>query len=245
MIYDLTPRLSEATCVWPGDTAFVRRMVCRIAEGAPIDLSAVTTTVHLGAHADGSNHYDQRGVGVGEMPLVHYLGACQVVDAPIARGGRAEPKDVVGGVTAICAPRVLIRTGTFDGFEAWNEDFGGLGPALIDALAALPMDVDGFEEFVGGAAASRSLTLRRRGVVTVGLDTPSVDLQSSKDLPAHAAVFRHGMAILEGLDLRGVPAGVYELIALPLKLAGFDASPVRAVLRTGKGTGLGSGQGSL
>jgi arylformamidase len=66
----------------------------------------------------------------------------------------------------------------------------------------------------------------------VGIDTPSVDLFDSKDLPAHRAFLRCDMAILEGLVLAGVPEGVYELIALPLRLVGFDASPVRAVLRT-------------
>ena len=65
----------------------------------------------------------------------------------------------------------------------------------------------------------------------VGIDTPSVDLFDSKDLPAHKAFLRCDMAILEGLVLAEVPPGLYELIALPLKLVGFDASPVRAVLR--------------
>lgn len=65
----------------------------------------------------------------------------------------------------------------------------------------------------------------------VGIDTPSVDLMDSKDLPSHAACRRHGLAILEGLVLKDTPDGLYELIALPLKLEGFDASPVRAVLR--------------
>jgi arylformamidase len=66
----------------------------------------------------------------------------------------------------------------------------------------------------------------------VGIDTPSVDLFDSKDLPTHHTILRHDMVILEGLVLHAVPEGVYELIALPLPLVGFDASPVRAVLRT-------------
>jgi arylformamidase len=65
----------------------------------------------------------------------------------------------------------------------------------------------------------------------IGIDTPSVDLFTSKDLPAHQRFLANDMAILEGLVLHEVPPGRYELIALPLKLAGFDASPVRAVLR--------------
>ena len=66
----------------------------------------------------------------------------------------------------------------------------------------------------------------------IGIDTPSVDLLDSKDLPSHARFLAHDMAILEGLVLRDVPDGLYELIGLLLKLVGFDASPVRAVLRT-------------
>jgi arylformamidase len=106
----------------------------------------------------------------------------------------------------ISESRVLIATGTYPDASRWNEDFAALEPALVDALHA-------------------------RGVITIGIDTPSVDLFSSKDLPAHRRFLAHDMAILEGLRLSDVPAGRYELIALPLPLVGFDASPVRAVLR--------------
>ena len=74
--------------------------------------------------------------------------------------------------------------------------------------------------------------LGERGALLVGLDTPSVDPFDSKTLDAHHALARGRVAILEGLILDNVPEGLYELIALPLKLAGLDASPVRAVLRT-------------
>jgi arylformamidase len=103
--------------------------------------------------------------------------------------------------------RVLFATGSYPDPTSFNEDFVALSPEAVDALGA-------------------------RGVGLVGIDTPSVDLFDSKDLPAHQACLRHDMAILEGLVLDRVPDGVYELIALPLKLQGFDASPVRAVLRS-------------
>ncbi|MGE4633046.1 MAG: kynurenine formamidase, partial [Planctomycetota bacterium] len=74
--------------------------------------------------------------------------------------------------------------------------------------------------------------LSEDGVKLLGVDTPSVDVADSKDLPSHDACRRSGILILEGLVLDGVEDGIYELIALPLKLTGFDASPVRAVLRT-------------
>src|SRR5438552_18881185 len=105
------------------------------------------------------------------------------------------------------SPRLLFATGTYPDWQNWNSDFAALSVELIDFL-------------------------HDRGVITVGIDTPSVDLFESKDLPAHKAILRCNMSILEGLVLKDVPEGTYELIALPLPLVGFDASPVRAVLRT-------------
>ncbi len=206
-LIDITPAVSARLGVWPGDTPMSREVLCEIAGGASVTLSTLRSTVHLGAHADGPNHYGAGAPGIGERSLDYYIGPCRVVDAPVKRGARVGVGDLVRGLAQVNEPRVLLRTGTFPDPEAWNEDFAGVTPELIDALAA-------------------------RGVRTIGLDTPSVDLQTSKDLPAHKAVLRHDMAILEGLVLRGVEPGVYELIALPLKLMGFDASPVRAVLRT-------------
>lgn len=219
MIYDITPRISPRTMVWPGDTPPTREVLLDLARGDAVTLSTLRTTVHLGAHADGPNHYQRDGRDVAAQPLEHYLGPCCVVDAPVARGAIVRPADIAGGLARVAAPRVLIKTGTFPGFESWTSDFAALSVELIEALAALPLSTP-----VAGAA--------RRGVITVGVDTPSVDPQTSKALDAHRAVARHDMAIIEGLALASVPAGVYELIALPLPLVGFDASPVRAVLRT-------------
>jgi arylformamidase len=204
-IYDITPTVSPRLNVWPGDTPASREVLCELSQGAAVTLSTLRATVHLGAHADGPNHYDAGGRDIASQSLHHYLGPCVVVDANVARGSRVGPRDVSLPPGAL-PERVLIKTGTFPDPTNWNSDFAGLSVELIDALAA-------------------------RSVRTVGIDTPSVDLQDSKDLPAHKAIARHDMAILEGLALAHVPAGVYELIALPLKLEGFDASPVRAVLR--------------
>lgn len=206
MIYDITPPVTPRLRVWPGDTPLTREVLCEIEKGASVTLSTIHATVHLGAHADGPNHYGAGAPGIGERRLEHYIGACQLVDAPDTRGRRVGIGDIRGGLDAITTARVLIRTGSFPDPTNWNSDFAGLEPELVDAL-------------------------HEKGVITIGVDTPSVDLQDSKDLPAHKAFLRHDMAILEGLALDGVPAGMYELIALPLKLMGFDASPVRAVLR--------------
>lgn len=201
---DISPAITERTQVWPGDTPPSREVLCDIRAGANITLSTLRTTVHVGAHADAPSHYAADAPGVGEQPLDRYIGECCVIEARTARGGRVAVEDLEGGVSAICAPRVLIKTSTFAS-EGWNSDFAGLSSTLIEALA-------------------------QRGVVTVGIDTPSMDPQDSKDLQAHQTILRHGLAILEGLDLRGVAPGEYLLFAQPLKLIGFDASPVRAVL---------------
>lgn len=204
MIYDISPMITESLAVWPGDTPPSREVLCDITKGASVTLSTLRATVHLGAHADAPNHYAARGPSIEQRSLDYYLGPCQIVSVSARRGTRVEP---LAMNVAITAERVLFRTNTYPSPAEFNEDFAALSPSLIEQLAA-------------------------QGVRLVGIDTPSVDLFDSKDLPAHHAVLRHDMAILEGLVLGGVPDGKYELIALPLKLAGFDASPVRAILRT-------------
>ena len=205
VLHDITPAITEKIGVWPGDTPVTREVLCDLKQGANITLSTLRSTVHLGAHADGPNHYGVDAPGIGEQSLDRYIGPCQVVEVCIARGSRIQPADLIGGIAAIDAPRVLLKTGTFPDVHAWNNDFAALSVELVEALAA-------------------------RGVVTVGIDTPSVDLMTSKDLPAHHALLKHDINIIEGINLASVKAGHYMLLAQPLKLMGFDASPIRAVL---------------
>jgi len=204
MIYDLSPSISPALAVWPGDTAVSREVLCDMADGANITLSTLHSTVHAGAHADGPNHYGVDAPAIDQRSLDYYLGPAQVIQIDAAPGTRigidALPRDVE-------APRVLIATGTYPDPTSFREDFAALDPQLVDYL-------------------------HERGVCLIGIDTPSVDLFDSKDLPAHRRFLANDMAILEGLMLDGVEEGVYELIALPLKLEGFDGSPVRAILRS-------------
>jgi arylformamidase len=205
VIYDITPPITSNLAVWPGDTPANRELLCDLARGDNITLSTLRATVHLGAHADGPNHYGKNAPAIDRRSLHYYLGDCQVMRVHVAQATRITPGMLTCDVTA---PRVLFATGTYPDPQNWNGDFAALSVELIDAL-------------------------HDRGVITVGIDTPSVDLFESKDLPAHHALLRHDMAILEGVGLKDVPGGSYELIALPLRLVGFDASPVRAVLRDG------------
>ena len=203
MIYDISPPISERLQVWPGDNPPLREILCDMSRGDNISLSTLHTTVHLGAHADAPSHYGQNAPAMHERSLDHYLGPCQVMRIKAAPSSRITMDLLTGRIKV---PRLLLATGTFPDPERFNKDFAALTPELVEFL-------------------------HDQGVILVGIDTPSVDLFDSKDLPAHRIFLRHDMAILEGLMLRDVPEGLYELIALPLKLVGFDASPVRAILR--------------
>jgi len=204
VLYDISPPISASLAVWPGDTAPTREVLCDMRRGDHLTLSTLRATVHLGAHADAPSHYGRDAASIDERNPEIYLGECQVMRVPVPRGERITPNHVASSVVA---HRLLLATGTFPDPTRFNEDFAALAPDLVNWLHEM-------------------------GVILVGIDTPSVDLFTSKDLPTHHAFLRHDMAILEGLVLSAVPEGVYELIALPLKLIGFDASPVRAILRT-------------
>lgn len=204
MIYDLSPIVRPDTPVWPGDTPFDSRLTWSMAEGGTVNVSAITTTPHLGSHADAPFHTEPRGETMADLPLERYLGPCRVVRVPPQP--LIEPRHLEG-VDLSNPPRLLLKTESVRDRRTFPERFSALSPEL----AAL---------------------LGERRVLLIGLDTPSVDPFDSKTLDAHHALAYGGVAILEGLVLDGVPEGVYELIALPLRLAGLDASPVRAVLRT-------------
>jgi arylformamidase len=204
MIYDISPPITPGLAVWPGDTPPSREVLLELSRGDSVTLSTLHATVHLGAHADAPSHYGRHAADIASRPLELYMGPCEVMRVVGLRGQRVTPAMLSG---AVRAPRLLLATGTYPDAQVFNEDFAALSPELVDALHA-------------------------SGVTLIGIDTPSVDLFASKDLPAHQRCLAHDMAILEGLVLEQVPQGIYELIALPLRLAGFDASPVRAVLRT-------------
>ena len=205
MIYDISPTILPALAVWPGDTPVSREILLDMNRGDNLTLSTLRATVHAGAHADGPNHYGANAPAIHERDLHYYLGPCQLIAVNVSRGARVTRDDLADVVSC---ERVLIATGTYPDPTNFNTDFASIDPALIGWL-------------------------HERGVRTIGIDTPSVDAFDDKQLTAHQQVLACDMAILEGLILADVPPGKYELIALPLKLAGFDASPVRAIARTG------------
>lgn len=202
-LWDISQPLHPALPVWPGDTAFAIRQRWTYGDGSPVNVASIALSTHSGAHADAPLHYDPAGLPIEAVSLEPYLGPCRVVDA---RGcGSAIGADLVDAHWSAGVTRMLFRT--FDRFpmERWPENFTAVSAGAIKALHA-------------------------HGVMLVGIDSPSLDPETSKTMDAHLAVPRD-MRILEGLVLDHVPPGDYELIALPLPLVGLDASPVRAVLR--------------
>lgn len=189
--------------MFPGDTQFRCKVHRSLNNGDSYSLSSITTTVHLGAHADAPSHYARDGVNIEQRDLMLYLGQAQVIEVPYIPGGRISESDLRS--IPIQAKRILFKTNSFPDPDKWNEDFMALAPSLVDYLAL-------------------------KEVKLVGIDTPSVDLANDQEMRSHHRIAKADMAILEGLVLKNVRPGIYDLIALPLNMEGAEASPVRAVL---------------
>ena len=202
-IWDISPPISPATPTFPGDTPFSLSWTARIGPGCPVNLSAITLSPHVGAHADAPLHYGVAASAIDDVELEPYLGPCRVIHA-IGCGPLITPAHLTHAAGGL-PPRVLVRT-----CEAapttWSTAFTAFAPDTIPWLAG-------------------------QGVRLVGLDSQSVDPAESKTLDSHHQLLGLDVRVLENLVLDAVPEGDYELIALPLKLVGADASPVRAILR--------------
>ena len=206
-IYDISQTLGPSLPVWPGDTSFQIQTTWEMNDNCPVQVSKLTLSTHSGTHADAPSHYHDQGVSMEQVALTPYLGECLVLHARPSNGLVSfDDLSLTRGHPDALPQRVLIKTFAEFPHKNW-PDFRGIDPKLIDTLA-------------------------NRKVRLIGTDTPSLDPETSKTMDAHKAVQKAGMAILEGLVLEEVPEGRYELIALPLKILGADASPVRAILRS-------------
>jgi len=203
-LWDISPPVHEHAPVFPGDTPYRQRWQATIGGECPVNVSAVELSPHVGAHADAPLHYEPGGAAVGTLDLAPYLGPCRVIHA-IGCGALIEWRHVEHALADL-PPRVLVRTYERAPLDRFDSALTAFAADTIERLAA-------------------------RGVRLVGIDTASIDPADSKALPSHQAVRRLGLRVLENLVLDDVPAGDYELIALPLKWMHADASPVRAVLR--------------
>lgn len=203
-IWDISQPLHAAVPVWPGEPPVALHSHAVIGDGCPVNVGAIFTPLHAGTHGDAPLHYANDGVDSAGSTLDPYVGPCVLLDMRHA-SGRVEQSDI--DWTAIAgAERVLLRT--YDRFphERWDSDFTAIAADVIARLGGM-------------------------GVRLIGTDAASLDPEQSKTLDAHQAVKAADMRILEGLVLDDVPPGRYELIALPLRIVGADASPVRAILR--------------
>lgn len=210
-IWDISRTLSNDLAPWPGDTPFQFALTGTIAGGNSVNLGAIKTSVHNGTHADARFHFDTNGESIEKAPLEIYLGRAVVLDLTEAFSQSKEKhlitiEDLQPHAEEIAeSSRLLVKTGR------WSNS--AVFPNQIPVIAA---DVPSW--------------LQKNGVKLLGLDVPSVDEIDSKSLQNHHALARAGVAIVESLDLSGVAAGIYNFAALPLKIAGGDGAPMRAVL---------------
>ena len=204
LLWDISPPVHPGAPVFPGDTPYQQHWSAEIGPGCPVNVSAITLSPHVGAHADAPLHYDPAGAAIGALDLAPYLGPCRVIHAigvrPLLRW------EHLAHAAQGLPPRVLVRTYERVPVGAWDPQLAAFAPETVESLADA-------------------------GVRLIGIDTASIDPADSKTLDSHQVIRRRGLRVLENLVLDGVPEGDYELIALPLKLATADASPVRAVLR--------------
>jgi len=210
-IWDISRTLSNELAEWPGDEPFHFQLTKTIAEGQSVNLGAIKMSVHNGTHADARFHFDTKGESIEKAPLEIYLGRAVVVDLTEAFSQSKEKhlitiEDFQPHSEEIAeTSRVLVKTGR------WSNS--AVFPSQIPVIAA---DVPAW--------------LQKNGVKLLGLDLPSVDEIDSKSLQNHHALAAAGVAIVESLDLSGAGAGIYDFAALPLKIAGGDGAPMRAVL---------------
>ncbi len=203
-LWDISPPVHAASPVFPGDTAYSQHWTAEIGPGCPVNVSSLTLSPHVGAHADAPLHYDPHGETAGALDLSPYLGPCRVIHA-IGVRPLVLWEHLAHSLDGL-PPRVLVRTYSRMPIDAWDAGLAAFAPDTVERLADA-------------------------GVQLIGIDTASIDPASSKGLDSHQVIRRRRMRVLENLVLDDVPEGDYELIALPLKLMSADASPVRAVLR--------------
>lgn len=203
---DISIALAPGTPEWPGDTPFSCGWTWRIASGESVNVSTVTSSPHVGTHADAPLHVRDGAAGSDRLPLEAFLGPVVVVNIT-GHAGTIERQALRDAGLDVTPRRLLLRTDRTIAGGSFPPDWPALSAACAAELAA-------------------------DGLLLLGVDCPSVDERSSTELAVHHALFDGGAFILENLDLTQAPSGRYELVAPPLKLGGLDAAPVRAVLRT-------------
>jgi arylformamidase len=201
---DISISVSASTPAWPGDTPWSCGWTATISNGSSVNLSSVTSSPHVGTHADAPLHVRDGWPGSHELPLEAFYGPAIVVDVSGMEGELGfdviEPMIDRGSLE-----RLILKTGCTIGSGAFPEDWPTLSESCARALLGL-------------------------GLKLLGVDAPSVDAKESKSLAVHTMLFSGNAFILENLELRRTPPGIYDLIAFPIKQMSLDAAPVRAIL---------------
>jgi len=200
---DISQPLHNNLAHWPGDTAFHYDTPLTKDKTGSVNIGRLTTSTHVGTHVDAPFHYLNDGERIIDLELERFIGECLVIDlSHVKRINASALKEKMIPATE----RLLIKTSLSNQPERFPSDVTPITP--------------------DGAAYMASL-----GIKLIGVDTPSVDPLSSKDLPGHHALHKHNIYILENVMLDHVPEGKYDFIALPLPLKEADGSLVRAVIK--------------
>jgi arylformamidase len=201
---DISISLAAGVPEWPGDTPWSCGWTATISNGSSVNLSSITSSPHVGTHADAPLHVHDGWPGSHELPLEAFYGPAVVVDVS-AETGELAFSDIEPLISAHRIERLLLRTGCTIASGSFPDQWPTLSEACARALLGL-------------------------GLRLVGVDAPSVDARDSQTLPVHHMLFQGSAFILENLDLRRISPGAYDLLALPIKMMSMDAAPVRAVL---------------
>lgn len=207
-ILDVTVPISSATPIYKGDPGVEITSFKAIADGSSANVSAVSMGVHTATHVDAPNHFIDGARRVHELDPEKLVGPCRVIVIPedvIA----IEPEHV-GDIAGV--ERIL--------FKSRNSEFW-----------ATPED--GFRTDFTYITPATAKMLVDNGVVLVGIDYLSIEKSGSPGHPVHITLLEKEVVILEGVDLRKVPGGNYEIICAPLKYDGGngDGAPARTFLR--------------
>ena len=216
-IHDITMPLANGMPIWPGDEAYAFRLNATQADGHGSNVGAISTSVHIGTHADSPFHVDSKGATLEALDLSIFLGPAVVLD--------------VSGIELIEPDRLHAAAATLR--RPLHDLLRDVPRLLLRSVSWLDRSV--FPEQYATLSEAAAELVVESGARLLGVDVPSVDAFTNRTLPIHHALIGHrrrgaGVQIVENLVLDAVRPGTYELIALPLKIVGGDGSPVRAVL---------------
>ncbi len=206
-LYDITVPILNTMPLWPGDPPVLVERTKSIGKGDSCNLTSLAMGVHCGTHIDAPLHFIDQGRAVDDIPLEVLNGPCRVIviDAP----SLIERNHLVNLGLGDCK-RILFKTGNS---ELWKNNTA----AFHEGFTAL------------GLSAAEYLV--EKGVSLVGIDYLSIEsFHAEKEHPVHKMMLKNNVVILESVDLSGVQPGEYDLVCLPLKIAGAEGAPVRAVL---------------